>query len=127
HECWAARAVRPARAGGAGPMQHRGQFALRQRPLDAGEGSLNPAQAALWTRLADGPQPLDGLVSGPAALRALGRLVDRGLVLLSGFTPSDAAHLLGRQQGWSVGAAPVGAPPVCPRRTQGGARPAAGP
>jgi N-methylhydantoinase A/oxoprolinase/acetone carboxylase beta subunit len=101
------------------PMQHRGQFALRQRPLDAGEGSLNPAQAALWGRLADGPQPVSDLINGPAALRALGRLVDRGVVLLSGFTPSDAAHLLGRQQGWSIEAARLGAELFCRRDPQG--------
>ncbi len=63
----------------------------------------------LWTRLADGPQALADLISSPGALRALGRLVDRGLVLLSGFTPSDAAHLLGMQDGWSVEAARLGA------------------
>ncbi len=91
------------------PVPHRGQFALRQRPLDAGEASLNPTQAVLWTRLADGPQALADLISSPGALRALGRLVDRGLVLLSGFTPSDAAHLLGMQDGWSVEAARLGA------------------
>ena len=96
-------------AGTSEPIRHPGQFALRQRPLDAGQGSLNPAQAALWNRLGDGPQPLASLVSGPAASRALGRLVDRGLVLLAGFTPSDAAHILGLQQGWSAEAARFGA------------------
>ncbi len=91
------------------PIGHRGQFAIRQRPLDVGQASLNPAQAAVWNRLADGPQPLATLVSGPAAMRALGRLVDRGLVLPAGFTPSDAAHILGLQQGWSIEAARLGA------------------
>ena len=91
------------------PVSHRGEFALRQRPLDAGEASLNPTQAALWAKLAEGPQPLASLISGPGALRALGRLVDRGLVLMSGFTPSDAAHILGAQTGWSVEAARLGA------------------
>jgi N-methylhydantoinase A/oxoprolinase/acetone carboxylase beta subunit len=105
------------------PMQHRGQFALRQRPLDTGQGSLNPAQAALWGRLADGPQPVADLISGPAALRALGRLVDRGLVLLAAFTPSDAAHLLGWQQGWSVEAAQRGAELFSRREPQGSWRP----
>src|SRR5262250_1105251 len=31
------------------PIPHRGQFALRLRPLDAGEASLNPTQALLWS------------------------------------------------------------------------------
>jgi len=106
------------------PIGHRGQFALRQRPLDAGEASLNPSQAALWTALGSGPQPLAELISGPGALRALGRLVDRGLVLLSGFTPSDAAHILRRQEGWSVEAAVLGAELFLKREAEGGWRPA---
>ena len=105
----AALAVLREQEGSSDPIAHRGQFAIRQRPLDAGQASLNPAQAAVWNRLADGPQPLATLISGPAAGRALGRLVDRGLVLLAGFTPSDAAHILGLQQGWSVEAARLGA------------------
>jgi N-methylhydantoinase A/oxoprolinase/acetone carboxylase beta subunit len=36
-------------------------------------------------------------------------LVDRGLATLAAFTPSDAMHVLGRQQGWSVEAARLGA------------------
>ncbi len=106
------------------PIGHRGQFALRQRPLDAGEASLNPSQAALWTALGSGPRPLAELVNGPGALRALGRLVDRGLVLLSGFTPSDAAHILGRQEGWSVEAAMLGADLFLKREAEGGWHPA---
>jgi N-methylhydantoinase A/oxoprolinase/acetone carboxylase beta subunit len=91
------------------PVREPGRFAIRQRPLDAGQASLNPAQAAIWNQLADGPQSLANLISGPAAGRALGRLVDRGLVLMAGFTPSDAAHILGQQKGWSLEAASLGA------------------
>src|SRR5689334_13574394 len=91
------------------PLRRPGRFAIRQRALDAGHASLNPAQTSVWNHLADGPQPLAALVSGPAAERALGRLVDRGLVLISAFTPSDAAHIRGLQQGWSVEAASHGA------------------
>jgi N-methylhydantoinase A/oxoprolinase/acetone carboxylase beta subunit len=36
-------------------------------------------------------------------------LVDRGLANIAGFTPSDAMHVLGRQQGWNVEAARLGA------------------
>ncbi len=91
------------------PLRHPGRFAIRLRPLDAGQASLTPAQASLWQQLADGPRPLSLLHSGPAAERALGRLVDRGLVLVSAFTPSDAAHILGLQEGWSKEAAELGA------------------
>jgi N-methylhydantoinase A/oxoprolinase/acetone carboxylase beta subunit len=101
------------------PVAHRGQFALRQRPLDAGETSLNPTQALLWSKLGEGPQALAQLITGAGALRALGRLVDRGLVLMSGFTPSDAAHILGLQQGWSAEAAHLGARIFLGRDRQG--------
>ena len=95
------------------PLRHPGRFAIRQRVLDAGQASLNPAQTQLWNQLAEGPRPLATLISGPAAERALGRLVDRGLVLISAFTPSDAAHILGLQQGWSVEAARLGGDIFC--------------
>jgi N-methylhydantoinase A/oxoprolinase/acetone carboxylase beta subunit len=107
------------------PVPHRGQFALRQRPLDAGEASLNPSQAALWTALGKGPQPLSEIVSGPGALRALGRLVDRGLVLMAGFTPSDAAHILGRQHGWSIEGSRIGAELFLKREPAGDWKPPA--
>ncbi len=125
HQYPAALATLREQAGSSEPMGHRGRFAIRQRPLDAGQSSLNPAQAAVWKRLADGPQPLATLISGPAAVRALGRLVDRGLVLLAGFTPSDAAHILGLQQGWSVEAARLGARIFQRADPQGDWRPAA--
>src|SRR5690348_2832061 len=107
------------------PISHRGQFALRQRPLDAGEASLNPTQAALWAKLGEGPQALARLITGPGAPRALGRPADRGLVLMSGFTPSDAAHILGHQQGWSAEAARLGAEIFLRRDRQGDWQPPA--
>ncbi|RUU11185.1 hydantoinase/oxoprolinase family protein, partial [Mesorhizobium sp. USDA-HM6] len=39
----------------------------------------------------------------------LNRLVARGLVHISGFTPSDAAHVLGKQANWDAVAARLGA------------------
>src|SRR5690606_2857426 len=39
----------------------------------------------------------------------LDRLVGRGLVHICGFTPSDAMHVLGRQDQWSEEAAQLGA------------------
>jgi N-methylhydantoinase A/oxoprolinase/acetone carboxylase beta subunit len=124
HQHPAALATLGEQARSSEPIRHPGRFAIRQRPLDAGQASLNPQQAAIWNRLADGPQPVATLVSGPAAVRALGRLVDRGLVLLAGFTPSDAAHILGLQRGWSVEAARLGAQIFLRANPQGDWRPA---
>ena len=54
----------------------------------------------------------------------LDRLVARGLVLISGFTPSDAMHVLGRQDQWNAEAARLGAEVFC-RRKAGSGRPVA--
>jgi N-methylhydantoinase A/oxoprolinase/acetone carboxylase beta subunit len=125
HQHPAALATLGEQARSSEPIRHPGRFAIRQRPLDAGQASLNPPQAAIWNRLVDGPQPVATLVSGPTAVRALGRLVDRGIVLLAGFTPSDAAHILGLQRGWSVEAARLGAQIFLRANPQGDWRPAA--
>jgi N-methylhydantoinase A/oxoprolinase/acetone carboxylase beta subunit len=90
-------------------VPHRGQFALRQRPLDAGRSSLSAGQLALWDKLEGGPVALADLLYSPAMQRHLGRLVDRGLVTVSSFTPSDAAHVLGLQDDWNREAAELGA------------------
>jgi N-methylhydantoinase A/oxoprolinase/acetone carboxylase beta subunit len=86
-----------------------GRFALRGRSLDTGASALPPSQARVWAALADGPVPMTQLTGGYAAARAVERLVDRGLVVLGGFTPSDAAHVLGLHREWSVEAAQLGA------------------
>lgn len=90
-------------------MPYRGQFALRQRPLDTGSEGLSEGQTKVWEALAAGPVALADLVFSPATGRNLARLVDRGLVIISGLTPSDAAHVLGRQSSWCAEAAVIGA------------------
>jgi N-methylhydantoinase A/oxoprolinase/acetone carboxylase beta subunit len=90
-------------------VPYRGQFALRQRPLDAGRSSLNGGQLNVWDKLANGPVALADIIYSPAMQRHLGRLVDRGLVAISSFTPSDAAHVLGLQDHWDRAAAELGA------------------
>ena len=90
-----------------------GLFALRQRSLDSGGGGLSSAQEEIWHRLAEGPTPLAGLFGDLRRAyfqrRALARLVERGLVVLGSVTPTDAAHVLGYHDDWSVEAARLGA------------------
>jgi N-methylhydantoinase A/oxoprolinase/acetone carboxylase beta subunit len=90
-----------------------GQFALRQRPLRRGRGSLTAAQLEIWDKLERGPQPLAALFDDARLTyfqrQALARLVERGLVVQSAFTPTDAAHVLGRHHDWSAEAARLGA------------------
>ena len=92
--------------------QDAGLFALRQRPSEA-RASLSAEQWRIWEMLANGPTALAEIINEPrqAYFRrlALLQLVDRGAVVLAGFTPSDAAHVLGHQNDWNVEAAQIGA------------------
>ncbi len=88
---------------------HAGQFALRLRPPDPTRSRLSRAQAKVWDALERGPRALEALLTDHTLELPLSRLVERGLVALASFTPSDAAHVLGLQQDWSVQGATAGA------------------
>ncbi len=93
---------------------HDGQFALRQRPLEAGQNDLTPEQREVWDILANGPLSLEGMLGGGSFQSycrqlALARLIERGLAVIGGFTPTDAAHVLGYHHAWSAEAAQLGA------------------
>lgn len=94
--------------------EHAGRFAMRRRSPPGGTESLSSAQRELWQRLDDGPVSLIDLFAEQTRQRALDRLVEQGLVSLAGFTPSDAAHVLGRHEAWSREAALAGAT-ICAR------------
>ena len=61
---------------------------------------LDPREITIATRLMDGPVRYGHAVTTRMESPALGRLVARGLVILAGVTPSDAAHVLGRVDAW---------------------------
>ena len=82
---------------------HDGRFVLPLRLPDASAG-LDPREAAVWQRLT-GPLPLAKAAASRMEEAALARLVARGLVMLSGVTPSDASHMLGRLAAWDREAA----------------------
>jgi N-methylhydantoinase A/oxoprolinase/acetone carboxylase beta subunit len=81
-----------------------GRFAL---PMWRGTPPLGlaPREAGMVERLQDGPVRLSHAVKTRLDLPALMRLVSRGLVMISGVTPSDAAHVLGRLESWDGAAA----------------------
>ena len=94
--------------------------AAERLPLFAGQfGHRNPGREAasdldrlelrVWEALGTTPRRLDQVAHTAQGVEALRRLVDRGLATLAGFTPSDALHVLGRQDGWSRDAARLGA------------------
>ncbi len=85
-----------------------GQFGHRNPGREA-PADLDRLELRVWEALATTPKRLDLAAHTPQGVEALRRLVDRGLATLSGFTPSDALHVLGRQHGWSRAAARLGA------------------
>jgi N-methylhydantoinase A/oxoprolinase/acetone carboxylase beta subunit len=68
------------------------------------------------------PMPLHAALTSRLEFAALDRLVARGLVMISGVTPSDASHVLGRLDAWDGLAAEKAVRLLAKRRTGRGER-----
>lgn len=88
--------------------RNAGRFALRTGLPDHLASGLTAPEQALFDRIGPVPVALDKLLTMTSQKATLDRLVARGLVHLSGLTPSDAMHLLGRQNQWNAEAARLG-------------------
>jgi N-methylhydantoinase A/oxoprolinase/acetone carboxylase beta subunit len=97
------------------------QFAHRN-PGRSPDSNLDRLEQRTWEVLKPTPQRLERIARTSQGVEALRRLVDRGLATLSGFTPSDAMHVLGRQQGWNIEAARLGAAILATEERNGKAR-----
>jgi len=91
------------------PGRMDGRFAMRTGVPERLAAGLSSAEARLYAEIGMVPLPLDRLLLSNAQNATLNRLVARGLVHVAGFTPSDAAHVLGRQSNWDAGPARLGA------------------
>jgi len=80
-----------------------GRFLLA--PVQGRPGGLAPNEEQILDALADGPRPAEEVLRTRLLRTALKRLVARGLVMVSAFTPSDAAHLVGLHSDWDWDAA----------------------
>ena len=86
------------------------RFAQRLHADEALLARLPEDELAAWERLARGPLDLERANIHERGLsRALARLERKGLAIYSGFTPSDAAHVLGMSNHWNADAAIFGA------------------
>lgn len=86
------------------------RFALRLQSDAALISRLPDDELRAWERLAKGPVDLErSNIEDRPLSRALARLERKGLAIYSGFTPSDAAHVLGMATHWSTEAATLGA------------------
>ena len=87
-----------------------GQFLLTSVPKSA---RPSEAEWRLLVHLADGPKSFVSLAGGTPdgllGLREMAPLEARKWVLRSGFTPTDALHVLGRFQRWDTEASRLGA------------------
>ena len=88
-----------------------GRFALLPFGQSGGvdKASLSSREQEILELVTDRPKLLRKIAATSGALRTLESLAKRGLIQLSGFTPSDAAHGLGLQDNWSREAALLGA------------------
>ncbi|MER9705175.1 hydantoinase/oxoprolinase family protein [Mesorhizobium sp. M0204] len=91
------------------PGRMDGRLAVRTGVPERLAAGLTGAEAKLYELIGAVPQALDRLLTSNAQNATLNRLVSRGLVHVAGFTPSDAAHVLGRQANWDAAAARLGA------------------
>jgi N-methylhydantoinase A/oxoprolinase/acetone carboxylase beta subunit len=82
---------------------YAGRFLVRPfgQRQSAPPADLNPRDREMLARVGDEPVPMNDVIRGPSAQRSLDRLVGLGLLQVSGFTPSDAAHVLNLQGQWS--------------------------
>ncbi|WP_425084201.1 hydantoinase/oxoprolinase family protein [Ruegeria profundi] len=83
--------------------EHDTRFARRVPGVRA--DGIGAREEALLDRLGDQVLPLSGLLRTRMENGALTRLVDRGILQVSGITPSDASHVLGRVEAWDADAA----------------------
>ncbi len=85
------------------PGEYDARFVRAVAGVEA--GGLADRDAALLDRIGTAVQPLAAVLKTRMEAQALRRLVARGLVQVSGVTPSDASHVLGRLDAWDADAA----------------------
>lgn len=108
------------------PGEFDGRFVVPMAsPSAAQAGGLSSREAAVLARIT-APMPLASALTSRLEVAAMERLVARGLVMLSGVTPSDAAHVLSRQDGWDRAAAIKAVALMAKRRNGAGDRLATG-
>jgi N-methylhydantoinase A/oxoprolinase/acetone carboxylase beta subunit len=93
-----------------GPTPRHNRFVTRLERNQAFINQFTPIEHQAWDLLEDGPAEMETLVfENQDIAKALARLERKGMVIYSGFTPSDAAHVLGHSDHWSVEGAKLAA------------------
>ncbi|MBM3614168.1 MAG: hydantoinase/oxoprolinase family protein [Alphaproteobacteria bacterium] len=95
-------------------------------PIGGNAGGLNAREATVLARITQA-MPMAAALTSRIEVAALERLVARGLVMISGVTPSDASHVMGRLDSWDQSAAQKALTLLARRRNGAGERFATGP
>jgi N-methylhydantoinase A/oxoprolinase/acetone carboxylase beta subunit len=92
------------------PNARNNKFVMRMETDQALISQLSSEELNAWHKLADGPLELDEVTENDRDLaRALSKLQRSGLAIYSGFTPTDATHVLGLSDHLCTQAAVIGA------------------
>lgn len=83
--------------------EHLAQFVKAVPGLH--RNGLGPKELEFLDRIGDELHPLGRIIQSRREFSVLTRLIERGLVQVSGVTPSDACHVLGTADAWDAGAA----------------------
>lgn len=98
---------------------HDTAFVIRGPARTAHHG-LRRSDLRLLERIGGQPAPARQILNSQSDIASLNRLVDRGLAVSAGFTPTDAAHVLGDHVRWDRAAAEKAARLVAALRDAGG-------
>tara|TARA_B110000259_G_C14026427_1_gene404859 strand:+ start:886 stop:2907 length:2022 start_codon:yes stop_codon:yes gene_type:complete len=92
------------------PTPRHNRFVTRLERNQALINQFTPIEQQAWDMLEHEPAEMETLVFNNQDLaKAMARLERKGMVIYSGFTPSDAAHVLGNSSHWSVEGAKLAA------------------
>lgn len=100
--------------------RYGGRFVRRNTVPDAVVKSLSARAQKILERISSEPHPIEKIITANAERATLDQLIARRIVSAIGFTPTDAAHVTGLQQGWSQEAALLGANLFARRKTGAG-------
>ena len=95
---------------GEAPNPRHNRFVIPLQHEPARLALLGSEAQRAWEALAEGPLELNRVILADRPLgRAVGLLIREGLAIYSGFTPTDAAHVLGLSSHWCTRGASLAA------------------
>ncbi|MBC6441724.1 MAG: hydantoinase/oxoprolinase family protein [Rhodobacteraceae bacterium] len=97
-----------------------GRFVLPCRLSGYSADGLGDREARLLDRLGTQAAEMNTLLKARIETVAMQKLAERGLVMISALTPSDAAHVLGLLETWNTEAAHMATQLFCRKRTSAG-------